>query len=274
MLHLGVIILTMSCLGLSSDCMEISDTNMDIIMKKLKAIDEKIEGKLNVMNERIEEIETKNNDKIDDKLKFLESKNAKINLKLESKIDRKLGALNERIVKIEKENIDAIVDNNYEKTAGKFGVLESMIEQRLESKINKKLEVINEKIDNRIDEIVGKNIDAIIYINDESDKMIREPTESDKRMPKMNGVIKDEKANDKNLKKLKEEKQMNVAQNSTDLEERVRELEDQMYVVQIGLAAVTDNVDELQEAENVQNQNILFLQQEVDQIEDTANGTC
>ena len=72
MRHLGAVILTLFCLGLNADGIEVSDTNLANIVKKLEALEEKIEGKLEVLeskmdkkwdglNKRIEKIEGKNN---------------------------------------------------------------------------------------------------------------------------------------------------------------------------------------------------------------------
>ena len=101
----------------------------------------------------------------------------------------------------------------------------------------------------------------------------------EKRMDKMSSAITEMKADLTTLKQTGTKKS-NIVKNSTDLEGRVSELEDQMFIVQdemsymkLGLTAIADSIDELQEAENIQNENILFLAQEVDQIEDEAKVT-
>ncbi len=100
----------------------------------------------------------------------------------------------------------------------------------------------------------------------------------EKRMDIMSSAITEMKA-DLTILKQTGTKKLNIVKNSTDLEGRVSELEDQMFIVQdemsdmkLGLTAIADSVDELQEAENIQDENILFLAQEVDQIEDEAKG--
>ncbi len=104
-------------------------------------------------------------------------------------------------------------------------------------------------------------------------------SEIDKRMNQMSGAISKLNSEVASLKERKKKMKLPIIQNSSDLEERVSELETQMFVVEdeisdmkLGLSAIADSVDELQEAENVQDENILFLAQEVDQIEDDADG--
>ncbi len=268
--HLGAVILTLFCLVLNADGIGVSDTNLANIVKKLEALEGNIEGKLealeskidnkwNTLNKRIAKIEGKSNDGVDNDKKI----EGKLEV-LESKIEMKWDGLNKRIEQIEEKNNDATIDVNAETIDNKLATLKSYIDQ--------KFNVMSERIDSTIENIEKKNIDAIMNVNDESDKMIGEQTESDKRMTKMNGVINNVKANVQNLNKPKEKKQMKVARNSTDLEERVSELEDKMAVIQIGLSAVADNVDELQEADALHDETILYLEKEVDQIEDNANG--
>ena len=115
-------------------------------------------------------------------------------------------------------------------------------------------------IDKRLEEF-GKTIDAVIGEIKDIKQNEQQRKELDR---KMDDVIEEIE----NMKQTEEKKK--VVQNSTDLEERVSALEIQMILVEdemsdvkLGLTAVADNVDELQEAENVQNENILFLEQEV-----------
>ncbi len=64
----------------------------------------------------------------------------------------------------------------------------------------------------------------------------------------------------------------NIARNSSDLEERVSALETEMGQLELGLATIADNMEELQEGETVQDERILFLEQDIDELEDGANG--
>ena len=70
----------------------------------------------------------------------------------------------------------------------------------------------------------------------------------------------------------KEKTLKNIVKNSTDLEDRVSELEHEMSDVKLGLSAIADDVDDLEEANNIHDQSILYIEQEIDQIEDTAIG--
>ena len=94
----------------------------------------------------------------------------------------------------------------------------------------------------------------------------------EKKMNEINEAVNEVKADVKNMNTPKEKKLKNIVKNSTDLEVRVSELEDEMSDVKLGLAVIADDVDRLEEAENIQNQNILLIQQDINQMEDQADG--
>ena len=121
---------------------------------------------------------------------------------------------------------------------------------------------IMQKLDILLDKKIGRKLSGI-----------------DKRMNEMSDAISKLNTEVVKLKDTEKKIKLPIIQNSSDLEDRVSELETQMFVVEdeisdmkLGLSAIADSVDELQEAENVQDENILFLTQEVDQIEDEALG--
>ncbi len=137
------------------------------------------------------------------------------------------------------------------------------------AKLVKRLEILDRKIDDKLakfDERLAEFEKKMLETNSMN-------SVTDKRIHEISDVIDLMKDNIKHLKQPKEMKPNHIAKNNTDLEERVSDLEVQMVVVEaeisgikLGLAAIADRVDELQEAENVQNQNILFLEQEVSVI--------
>ncbi len=140
-----------------------------------------------------------------------------------------------------------------------FGALGSDDSEPNLTVMMKKLELMNK----RFDEFNRKFHDVVKKIHDKE-------TEVDRRMHLTDNIMMEMKADIQNLKHEADKRKSDIAQNSTDLEGRVSDLEDQMVLVEdevsdmkLGLTAIADSVDELQETENVQNENIMFLQQQV-----------
>ncbi len=134
--------------------------------------------------------------------------------------------------------------------------------------LEKRVEVKLTELDRKMAEFEKIKSDAMGEIDTRLSDQDGKLGDLDKRVDQM-----EETAGMENLRQSGEKIESNLAENSTDLEERVSELEDQMIAVEdevsdmkLGLAAIADRLDELQEAENVQNENILFLQQEVSRL--------
>ena len=82
----------------------------------------------------------------------------------------------------------------------------------------------------------------------------------EKKKNEINEAVNKVKADVKNMNAPKEKNFKNIVKNSIDMEVRVN---DEISDVKLSLAAIADDVDRLEEAENIQNQNILLVQQDI-----------
>ncbi len=140
------------------------------------------------------------------------------------------------------DGLEKKIDAKMATFADQLAVVENKMAEFEANGVSKKILEITSKLTN--------SDNQISILNDER-------SDADKHIHKINDAIAEIKDDVETLKQAREEK--NVTKNdTTDLEERVSELENDM--------------DKLQETENIQNENIVLLRVEVDQLEDATNG--
>ena len=110
---------------------------------------------------------------------------------------------------------------------------------------------------------VGAIGDSRINFNIVMQKLEALDKKIDTKLQEMNSEIKEIKSDVASLKQSGKAADLKIAHGSTDIEKRVGDLEGDMSIVKIGLTGIADSVNDLQEADNQQDRNILSLRAQV-----------
>ncbi len=142
--------------------------------------------------------------------------------------------------------------------------------------IMQKLEALDKKIDGKLQEFGEKQRDAIMEIDEKVTVLNHKLADTENKMHEMKRELMEIKSDMTSLKQASgEEKDKDRAQSITDVDEavdevinaniekRVGDLESEMSDIKLSLNYIADDVNDLQQAGDVQNTNIIALRQQV-----------